>query len=147
MRYFAKRDLNVLPVGIDPSLFQRLVPGYGHLATEDPAILKIIDSLGGKSYAFTEITAADWEKTLDLAKKNAWTTKPTSADPRNVLPQLRPSAANLEAAVAAGEAGSKVIDEGPAIPTSIVLPTTPPPHEPVETAPTTRKNPLLKKNS
>lgn len=150
MRYFAKRDPRIVPTGIEESMFDRLVPGYGHLATEDPAILKIIDDLGGGSYAFTEITKDDWDKTLELAKKNAWPTRQTSADLRNVLPQLRQSAANLEAAVAAGEVGRPrtIVSNSDLVP----IVDTPPPaiaaHDPVEPSPATRKtNPLLKKTA
>jgi hypothetical protein len=102
MRYFCKQAIEVIPPTLKSSQFEKLIPGWGHIATDDPVIIEIIDTcLKKREYGFHEIRAADYE----AAKKvlSELTSLPSSQTnvPRPPQPPVAPPEGSENPPVAA----------------------------------------------
>jgi hypothetical protein len=101
MRYFAKLNLEVLPPELKPSQFEKLIRGWGHIATEDPEILAVIDRYLGKSYAFYEIKKEDYELTKKTLSESTPPNSPAKPEPPSPTPPAPRPAGQQEASVVA----------------------------------------------
>lgn len=101
MRYFAKLNPEILPPTLRPGQFERLIPGWGHLATEDPAILAVIDAHIGKAYAFYEIKEEDYQAAKKVPSEPVPPSSPRNQEPLSPKPpEPRPPAPAQEASPA-----------------------------------------------